>query len=60
MARELLEKEDEFENIHQLKDDILQDDHLSIPFKDNIKNEGDALGQKWNELHDNVTAQSDR
>ncbi|XP_028414134.1 dystrophin-like isoform X2 [Dendronephthya gigantea] len=60
LSQELLDHQVDYGNVSQLKNTILQDDHLSTSFKENIKDEGDALDRKWQELNDNITSHSDR
>lgn len=60
LSRELTAHETGYENISQLKNAILQDDRLSAPFTDNIKDEGNSLDIKWAELKDNVSSKSER
>ena len=60
LSRELVDHEADYGNISELKNTILQDDHLSASFKENIKDEGDSLDKKWNELNDNITSHTDR
>ena len=60
VSREIEERQDDYEKVLELKCTILEDQQLSNPFKDNIKREGESLDQKWNELRDTVSTQSDR
>ncbi|XP_046848609.1 utrophin-like isoform X4 [Xenia sp. Carnegie-2017] len=59
LSQEINDHELNYENIAQLKDTIIQDEHLSVSFKDNIRNEADTLGTKWFELKDNVASQGE-
>ena len=60
LSQEINDHELNYENIAQLKDTIIQDEHLSVSFKDNIRNEADTLGTKWFELKENVASQGER
>ena len=60
LSRELGDHQADYDNISQLKNAILQDEHLSSSFKDNIKDEGDSLDRKWMDLRENITSHNDR